>query len=139
MVSPRRASKWQRRRAAVTRLCLGVKQGSRKQFWCIMCSVFWLPLGIGGKMLGNPGYNKSRPDKAGRSSGHQLSPASQSFYAAGFEDGRNQFNCFTGFEDGPSYLTGPWILGREPINQLGNKLINQHLHCYVLGSFTFFE
>jgi hypothetical protein len=26
-------------------------------------------------MLGNPGYSKRRPDKAGRSSGHQLRPA----------------------------------------------------------------
>jgi hypothetical protein len=69
-------------------------------------------------MMGNPGYYKSRPDKAGRSSGHQLRPASQSFYAAGFED---EFKWFTGFEDGPSYLTGLWILGREPINQLGNS------------------
>ncbi|CAK9857224.1 unnamed protein product [Sphagnum jensenii] len=71
------------------------------------------PLEWGGKMRGNPGYYKSRPDKAGRSSGHQ------SFYAAGFEDEGNKFNWFTGLEDGPSYLTGPWILGREPINQLG--------------------
>ncbi|CAK9254771.1 unnamed protein product [Sphagnum jensenii] len=76
MVSPRRASKWQRRRAAVPRLCLRVKQASRKQFWIIMCSAV---LASPWKMLGNPGYYKSRPDKAGRSSGHELSPASQSF------------------------------------------------------------